>query len=129
MADDIDLEALLTGWLSEVAGGLAGASTRTPPDLEQRLPWVRVALLGGPYDGFRIDRPLVDLESFAATAAEASALARQIQGLLYSDLLGRTYGGAVVARVRTDVGTRPLPYDNPAVHRYGGTYRLAVHPA
>lgn len=123
----IDVEALLIAWLQATISGVR-ASTETPPDLDNRLPWLRVVSDGGPYDGFRVDRPTVDIEAFATTGPAAATLAAQVQRLLHEQLAGSTTATAVVSRVETVVGPHRIPYDNPNMRRYVGTYRFAVHP-
>ncbi|TDD54588.1 hypothetical protein E1286_05205 [Nonomuraea terrae] len=124
----IDIEAALTVWLQDAFEGVH-ASTETPPDLERRLPWLQVERLGGPYDGFRRDQPIVDITSFAATGTAASDLALLVQQALHDQLQGATAGGAVFARVQTRTGPHKVPYDNPNLRRYEATYAFVVHPA
>ena len=74
----IDIEAVLIAWLEDTIEDVR-ASTETPPDLDDQLPWLQVRRISGPYDGYRIDRPTVDVDTFAATGPAAAALALQIQ--------------------------------------------------
>lgn len=124
----IDIEALLVGWLEASIEDIT-ASTETPADLDTQLPWLQVVSLGGPYDGFRLDRPTVDVAAFAATGPEASALAAQVQVLLHEQFARAKTGTAVVSRVQTITGPHWVPYDNHNLRRYEATYRLTVHPA
>jgi hypothetical protein len=124
----IDIEALLVAWLEDTIEDVR-ASTETPPDLGGQLPWLQVVRIGGPYDGYRIDRPTVDIAAFDATGPEASALAAQVQVLMHEQFARGQVGSAVISRVETVTGPHWVPYDNPAMRRYEATYRLAVHPA
>lgn len=124
----IDVEVLLTSWLETAIEDIT-ASTKTPADLDSRLPWVLVRRTGGSYDGFRIDRPSVDIAVFALDADTASALALQIQREFHENLARHRHGDAVVSHVRTDTGPHWVPYDNPAIERYEASYAFAVHPA
>ncbi len=124
----IDVETLLTSWLEANIEDIT-ASTKTPADLDDRLPWVLVRRTGGPYDGFRIDRPSVDVAVFAPDEDSASALALQIQRRFHEVLARRRHGDAVVSHVKTDSGPHWTPYDNPAIQRYEAPYTLTVHPA
>src|SRR5690606_29648757 len=83
----IDIEAVLIAWLEDNVEDVR-ASNKTPSDLDDRLPWILVRRTGGPYDGFRIDRPTVDIETFAATSVAAADLALHIQHLLHDRLAG-----------------------------------------
>jgi|SRR5690606_11193177 len=124
----VDIEAVLVAWLEAAIPGVH-ASTETPPDLDDRLPWVQVTRLGGPYDGFRRDQPTVDIAAYAASRPAASQLAQQVQEALHTRLWGATVGGAVVSRVETRTGPHWVPYDNPNVRRYEATYAFVIHPA
>lgn len=124
----IDIETVLIGWLEDTIEDVR-ASTETPADLDERLPWLRVKRVAGPYDGFRLDRPAVDIEAFAQTGAEASALALQIQQLMHDEFARATVGGAVISEVTTLSGPHETPYGNPNLRRYEASYSLVVHPA
>lgn len=124
----IDIEAVLIGWLEATVEGVR-ASTETPPDLDDRLPWLQVRRVSGPYDGFRRDQPTVDIAAYAAAGPDACDLALRVQEFLYTQLWGATTGGAVISRVETRVGPHWVPYDNPGLRRYEATYSLVVHPA
>lgn len=131
----VDSEALLIGWL-KTALNPSGAppprvsvATETPPDLEARLPWVQVVRLGGSYDGFRLDRPELDVDVYAGSGTAASELALRIQQTLHVDLARTKTGAAVVTRVDTVTGPHLVPHENQRLRRYVATYRLTVHPA
>lgn len=124
----IDIEALLVTWLEDVIEDVT-ASTETPADLEEQLPWLLVRRIGGPYDGVRLDQPTVDVAAFAASTTAASALAAQVQVLLHKQLARHQVGAAVVSAVNTLTGPHWVPYDNPAMRRYEATYQFYVHPA
>lgn len=123
----IDIEAVLIAWLEDTVEDVR-ASTETPPDLDDQLPWLQVRRVSGPYDGYRIDRPTVDVDTFATTGPAAAALALQIQHLMHEQLQGATTGGAVFSRVETPVVPHAVPYDNPGMRRYAATNRFAIHP-
>lgn len=124
----IDVEAVLIAWLEANVEDVR-ASTETPPDLDGRLPWLQVVRVSGPYDGYRLDRPVVDIDTFASDGPSAAALALQVQDLLHSRLRGAVADGAVFSRVRTDASPRAVPYDNPAMRRYAATNSFVIHPA
>jgi hypothetical protein len=124
----IDIEAVLIAWLEANVDGVS-ASTETPSDLDNQLPWVQVVRTGGGYDGYRRDQPTVDVAVFADTGPAAFALAAQIQYRLHEEFARSTTGGAVISRVETSTGPHRVPYDNPGMRRYEATYRFVVHPA
>lgn len=121
------VEPLLIAWFGHDLK--VDATTETPPHLEEKIPLVQVVRISGADDGFRLDRPLVDVDVFAATRLAAAQLADQARASLRRLRWHGVFGGAVVTDVATVTGPRWLPYDNTAVRRYGATYRLAVHPA
>lgn len=127
----VDAETLLVGWLSawlETAHMPGTVSTETPAGFETQLPWIQVVRIGGSYDGFRLDRPEIDVDAYAADGVAAAGLAQQIQQALHDDLARTSTGGAVVTRVDTITGPHWVPHDNPALRRYVATYQLTVHP-
>jgi hypothetical protein len=124
----IDIEAVLIAWFEANIEGVH-ASTETPPDLDDYLPWLQVVRIGGPYDGFRRDQPTVDIAAFAATGPTASDLALRVQEAIHTQLWGATTGGAVFSRVETRVGPHGVPYDNPGMRRYEATYAFVTRPA
>ncbi|MEV7013273.1 hypothetical protein [Streptosporangium sp. NPDC051022] len=124
----IDVEALLTSWIEATVDNVH-AMSETPNDLDDLLPAAKIRRIGGPYDGFRLDRATVDVDVFDATRDGASAVALHIQWALHNLLARNKTGDAVVTRVETLTGPRPLPYDNSGLRRFGATYRITVHPA
>ncbi|MEV8637794.1 hypothetical protein AB0395_39720 [Streptosporangium sp. NPDC051023] len=124
----IDVEALLTSWIEVNVVGMH-AMSETPNDLDSLVPAVRVRRIGGPYDGFKLDRATVDIDVFDATRDGASTAALDVQRALHDRLARNKAGNAVVTRVETLTGPRPLPYDNAGLRRFGATYRITVHPA
>jgi hypothetical protein len=123
----IDIEAVLIAWLEDTIEDVR-ASTKTPHDLDDQLPWLQVVRIGGPYDGYRRDQPTLDIAAYG-TGTAASDLALHVQELLHEQLRGSTTGGAVISRVETRVGPHWVPYDNPNLQRYEATYALVVHPS
>jgi hypothetical protein len=119
-----DIEAVLNPWAEEATGVLAGAET--PPDLEKRLPRIRIERGGGVDDRFS-GHPRVYVDVFAATADEARTLANDLRDALIA-LRGPTHG-AVIRDVRCDSGPSRQPWDNPAVHRRGATYTVSYRDA
>lgn len=123
----IDIEVVLIAWLEDNIEDIR-ASTETPPDLDDQLPWLQVRRIGGPYDGYRRDQPTVDITTYATTGPAASDLALQVQHLVHASLWGVTTDGAVFSRVETRTGPHWVPYDNPGMRRYEATYAFVVHP-
>ncbi|RDG37961.1 phage tail termination protein [Streptomyces corynorhini] len=117
-----DLEYLLVQALAVPA--LPAAVTVYPPDLEQRLPMVRVVRLGGADDG-RTDAARIEIETAAATRAQAWEIARSVQQLLLSGPL-LVPGAGLIDRAVTEDGPHGVLHDNPAVRCVAATYRVSA---
>ncbi|WP_335936620.1 hypothetical protein [Streptomyces sp. PTD5-9] len=115
-----DIEDLLVQALAD----LSRTGTVYPPGLEGRLPFTRVRRIGGG-DDRRTDTALVEVETAAATRAQAWQVARQVQQRLISGPL-RVPGAGVMDRAVTDVGLRGVLHDNPAVRCVLATYRVSA---
>ncbi|MFB7823881.1 hypothetical protein [Streptomyces hydrogenans] len=119
-----EVEAVLAPWLGTVLSVEYGAET--PPDLEERIPFVRVERVGGADDRFR-QHPRVAVDVFAATADEARAVSSAARDALIA--LRGEVRGAVVSDVRCDAGPSRQPWANPEIHRRGATYTVTLRDA
>lgn len=119
-----DIEAVLNPWAEATTGVLAGAET--PPDLETRLPFIRIERGGGVDERFSM-HPRVFVDVFAATADEARALASDLRDALLA--LRGPVNGAVIRDVRCDSGPSRQPWANEAIHRRGATYTVSFRAA
>ncbi len=116
-----EIEYVLAPWVEATFGVWSGAET--PPDLDKRLPVVRVERLGGVEERFS-SYPRVAVDVFASTAHEARTLANQIcESLLF---LSGPVGDAVIRSVRCDAGPARQPWANEAVHRRGMTLTVSL---
>jgi hypothetical protein len=120
-----DIEQLLVEYLH-------GATTKRvltdlPSNLDQILPVVRVTRISGADDDYKLDRPIVDVDVYAADRAGAFSLARQVQALLRFELPTSPRPGGVVTAVSTIVGPRWLPDTNTNLRRVQATYEFFVH--
>ncbi|MFI2213034.1 hypothetical protein [Streptomyces sp. NPDC020141] len=118
------MEAVLLPWVRVGFGVDAGHST--PPDLEKRLPFVRVERLGGA-DGRFTAHPRIAVDVFGRTADEASHLSDAIRDSLV--LLHGPVGGAVIRGVRCISGPSRQPWANPSVYRRGASYSVSLRAA
>jgi hypothetical protein len=123
-----DVEAVIAPWIEWATDATAGAET--PPDLENRLPFVRVERIGGPDERFSA-HPRIAVDVFAATADEARTLAGRVSGLLLflRGPVGGPVEGAVIRNVRCDAGPSRQPWSNPAIYRRGATYTVSLYDA
>lgn len=85
-----DVEAVVLDQIDELfdweAGDHSGDQTPADEDLEAALPFVRAGRTGGaPVRGDEhTDRPVIDIDCFATTRAEAIGMAKRIEQMLLS---------------------------------------------
>ncbi len=115
-----DVQVLLVNDLETLAGD-GRTAIETPPDLEERLPFVRIRRSGGSSDRLN-DVATVDIDVFAGTYTAGELLAEQIREYL----VGPPPPLAAVDRVVCEAAPRELPWGQPdgPVRRWGATYQL-----
>lgn len=130
MADvgSVDVELELIGWLQERLGSGVVVRDELDNQLLDELPTLQVQVVGGGDDGFRLDRVLVDVDTYHATRGEAISLAATVHGLLLTELRGSKTANAVFGGVGTISRPAARPYENTALRRVGGTYEIYCHP-
>lgn len=127
-----DVERLLLDWLSSnVFPGFAddAFSDELPTDLVFTLPLVVVSRLGGPIDAVPgVDRPMVDVDVFAAGRDYTKQLARDAASAFRHQLtnVALSDGTTIVTAVRSIAGPAVRPWDNTDLRRFGFTYALTV---
>lgn len=119
-----DIEVLLVAYLEAQTG--RRTLTDLPANLDEILPVDRVAASSGDDDGFRLDRSIVDIDSYAADRAAASANAGEVRGLLLN-VRGERQPTGVVTGVRTVTKPRWVPDPNPNLRRYTASYLIFAH--
>ena len=112
--------------LARTVEGVAAAGTETPADLQQRLPFVRVARIGGPRTS-TLDSPTVDVDVFASTYAVGQSLAGRVSDLFLS--APHVAGGALIDTAASITGPVEVPWADPGVRRFLATYRFTLRPA
>lgn len=127
MTDWPNAEAVLVAALGSLLAG-ALVTTELDNDLLQNLPVVQVQRVGGDDDGFRLDRPLVDVDVYAASRLEAAALSEQIRTYILRVLRGSVTAGAAIGRTGTVSAPTPRPYEDTGLRRSGATYEIYLHP-
>lgn len=120
-----DIEQLLVAYLEDVLD--ERVLTDLPSNVDQILPVVRMTRVSGDDDGFKLDRPIVDIDAYAADRAGAFSLARRVQALLLFELPTVVCPGGVVTAVDTIVGPRWLPDTNTSLRRVQATYQFFAH--
>lgn len=124
----IDLEAALIG---AATPRFPEAVVRDELDnlLLNELPTIQIEQIpGGDDDGLRLARTLVDINVYAATRADAFALANRVHAWLTGELRGTTTTAAVFGRIGAVTLPAVRPYENPGLRRVGATYQIHYHP-
>ena len=121
-------EQVLLAFLSAAFPAVT-VSVVTPKDLEAKLPYIRLTMLGGSDDGFT-DTVDIDVECFAATRVAAAAMAEEARTVvLAASATNDPVGTRLVDTVDTVSRPKWVDYRNGKVQRYVATYRLAMRPA
>lgn len=124
----VDIELELMVWLRARLDDDVVVRDELDNNLLNELPTVQVQRIpAGGDDGFRLDRALVDVDVYAATRSEATALATTVRGLL-AQLAGLQTDAAVFGRITADPPPASRPYENTALRRVGATYQIYSHP-
>lgn len=124
----VDVELELIVWL-QARHPEAVVRDELDNRLLEELPTIQVERLpAGGDDGLRLERALVDINVYAATRAEATALAGAVRRELLADLRGSATATAVFGMVATLTPPAIRPYENTALRRMGATYELYLHP-
>ncbi len=114
-----DVQRVLVDALPALVGA-GRVAARTPSNLAEVLPFVRVLRIGGGRDRIN-DYPTVDVDTFAATYAQAEELAELVDAWL----VGPPPTPSAFDRVEVEVAPRELPWgDGTTVRRFNATYRI-----
>jgi hypothetical protein len=99
-------------------------------NLLNELPTIQIEQIpAGGDDGAKLARMLIDMNVYAATRADAFALARQVHAWITGELRGSTTATLVIGRTGCLSLPAVRPYENTALRRVGGTYEIFCHPA
>lgn len=124
-----DIEILLVAYLKAQTGKRVVTDLPASDKLAAALPLYRVTRVAGEDRDYKLDHPIVDVDTYAADRAAASLLARQAHDFLcnhlsYEDSVQPT---GVVTAVSTVVGPRWLPDTNPNLRRFQASYEVSLH--
>lgn len=113
-------------WYPELAtrpGGDYRVGRVFPPDLFDKLPYVRVRDIGGNDDGLT-DVPLVDVDVFHTSFDNARDLCKGIQArlLMYPHVVRST----VIDQVRTAMRPHDVPWDDDRIFRFYSSYQVSA---
>lgn len=127
------IEKILVAYLPTITGGVH-ATVELPHDFQNpdgpthMLPVIALDRISGAELDPRLDRPIVDIDVYAATRAQAQDIAEMIRTDFRHNLRGKVIEDAVFTRARTVVAPRELPHANPRIRRYSANYELLLHP-
>jgi hypothetical protein len=124
-----DIEILIVAYLKAKTARRVVTDLPAGDDLTSKLPLYRVTRVSGEDQDYKLDRPIIDLDAFAADRATASLMSRQALDLLrnhlpYEDSVQPT---GVVTSVDTVVGPRWLPDSNTNLRRFQASYEIILH--
>jgi len=123
---DVELEVMVA--LRAYLGDGVVVRDELDNNLADELPTVQVQVVGGDDDGFRLERPFVDIDVYHSTRADALALAATIRGWVLTQLRGSSTAQAVFGRTGTISRPAIRPYENTGLRRVGATYEIYCHP-
>jgi hypothetical protein len=114
-----DVEQLLL----DVLADLGTCATVTPSDLQNHLPFIRLARFGGGNDQVS-DAARVSIDAFGATRPDAYELAESIRQRLMSNPHGTPAG--LIDLVETDTGPNEIPWGDVNVRRFNASYTVTT---
>lgn len=121
-----DSQIVMIAWLTA-----ARPTTRTvaalPANLGQELPLLQVLQVSAQVTSRTQVRATIDVNAYEGDADRASTLAALVEALLLGSV-NVPAGGAVIRSVASIQRPRLLPYANPSVCLYGGTYQVLMRP-
>lgn len=123
----VDVEVLIVGWLTAQTG--IRTCRELPAKVEGHLPIYQVTRVSGAPRDYKLDRPVIDLDTWAADRDATSLHAREAEDLFENFLPYAVLDGAVVTAVRTVVAPRWLPDENTFLRRMNASYALVLHPS
>jgi hypothetical protein len=98
-------------------------------NLANELPTIQIEQIpGGSDDGLKLSRAIVDINVFAATRADAIALANEVHSWVTGELRGSSSAQSVIGRTGSFALPAPRPYENVSLRRAGATYEIFCHP-
>lgn len=118
-----DVELLLIGWLQPLFPGTRFC-TELPADITETT--VHVTRISGADRSIRVDRPIVDIDVYAADYPTSVNVALAIEAVVRVARSVVTEQG-VIQSASTVNGPRWLPEPNPDLRRRSATYEFYVH--
>ena len=124
----VSAERFLIEWAT--ARFAARVSNEPPSDLQAQLPVIIISRFGGRDVELTIDRADIDVDVYAATWAEADALAMSAMSAFRSELPGVLItvasNSAVVAKVSTISAPSRRPVTDSNLSRSGASYEVRI---
>ncbi len=125
----VSAELVVIGALQDAFPGFR-VQRQTELDLQQSLPVITAVRIPSVGAGVNMDRPLVDVDVYAARWAEADLLMLDVRAFFYRVFPGMQVvtatGVGQVHDVEESSSPAQRPVSDPGLFRCGGTWRLAV---
>ncbi|GHC38226.1 hypothetical protein GCM10010348_76980 [Streptomyces anthocyanicus] len=98
-------------------------------ELLNELPTIQITQVpAGELAASRLARMLVDIDVYAATRAQAFAIAAETVTWVERELRGSTTSTLTIGRAGVVTLPAARPYENTALRRVGGTFEIFCHP-
>jgi hypothetical protein len=115
-----DIELLVIGWMQSLFNvDEVRFVTDLPLNIDQTI--VRVSAISGANRDIVVDRPIIDVDVFAADRTTASAAGRQIQAI-FAGVRNLVTDNGVILRIDTITSPRWLPDINQELSRNSASY-------
>jgi hypothetical protein len=119
-----DMELLLIGWLQPLFPD-ARFCTELPAAITETT--VHVTRISGAARDIRVDRPIVDVDVYAATHATSVSVAQAVEAVIRTARNVTVTDVGILLSATTVNGPRWLPEPNPDLRRRSATYEFYVH--
>lgn len=121
-----DVETVVQDLLADLVGGVSHVGSETPPDLQDRLPFVRVTRFGGADDRVT-DYADIDVDCYGSRRTATLRLAEQVRQLLTrgSHVVSSEGMRVVLDKVTTELAPFQPPGDeDDTVRRFTASYSV-----
>ena len=102
------------------------APVTVEPESEFPLPLLAIERIAGAHDGYKLDRPTIDIDAFAVNRGSAEALAWEADAAILA-LRNTKQRGLVITRVDVNAAPHHVDYGNRNLRRFSSTYSLTIH--
>lgn len=126
-----DAETLLRDWADTVTDTnvtvIVEGDEGLPTNLVDLVPLVAVSRFGGGDNTITLDAGNFDVDTYAATHADAKRIAEALRTAIRLNLPGHTTPGLTVARTRTITAPTGRDWQHTNVFLVGASYQITTH--